>query len=482
MSDNNNGHFHSGDIPNKEDQIEQKIFDLLLNSLNPEVKEALLRCSIPHWFNEPILSFLLDISDAEKAHEILESLSALSFVKITDSNNYLLHEKVRERFVNQWRIERFKSYKLISNKLWKYYHKLVSEKETSSFLTRTEELYHDLAVNGNDAFDRFKQELESNISKRQLTKIEGLLNIAEDQKWAFSKYNKRWLKYYWAFLKMFSSNYHDSINDLNQLSEKRLPRSLRGRVYYLSGLCNAFIGFNNISRQNYLNAIKIFREINDLEGLFVSLDELANVQMNLENYEIALSSALKALEIAEQTSNQWKISTVFRSIGSIYRYLGNFDKSYEFINNSLKIRRELNDEWGVSDCLNSLSISYYFEGKYDLSIETSHESLNLDRKLKDLHGEALSLFLIGDSYYMVGAFAKATDNLRMSYEISKQCGMLFLQIWILEIIGKIYLKQGEKKQAFSTFKEALNIAEQADDPKLLDTINTNIRIIKSFHG
>ena len=177
-----------------DEEMEERIFKFLLNSLKPELREALERSALPHWFDELIMRVLIDSSTEPLAQRLLMEIKTLSFVKMREDQTYVLHERVRERLLTTWHAERQDECREQSRRLWHYFGQSDQSKQ-SLFVYRVEALYHRLAADRVEGFSEFQYELEDSIKRWRLSDADYLLRLGQEQIWTLTDEDRHWMRF-----------------------------------------------------------------------------------------------------------------------------------------------------------------------------------------------------------------------------------------------------------------------------------------------
>ncbi len=106
-----------------------------MDSLAPEVREAIWAAAAPHFFDADLLNALLDNKLSETHYN---SLVNLSFIESFTERGYSMHERTRSVILGKlWRDDRTR-YREYNQNAADYYKK----QNTNDFIRKTEEIYH----------------------------------------------------------------------------------------------------------------------------------------------------------------------------------------------------------------------------------------------------------------------------------------------------------------------------------------------------
>ena len=144
------------------------ITENLLKYLDPELRQAAIAVSIPHWFNPEIIKALCPELD-KKSDILYQGLLNLPFVKPFGKRGCNIHELTRSQILNWlWENER-NEFILLSKRAAEYFHNRNRYPEISEFVQETEYYYH-LAIDSTQTRDiqSIFQDLYSNSQFEKL--------------------------------------------------------------------------------------------------------------------------------------------------------------------------------------------------------------------------------------------------------------------------------------------------------------------------
>lgn len=189
----------------------------------------------------------------------------------------------------------------------------------------------------------------------------------------------------WVYFRL--GNYNESYYAFqNALSLAQAMKHLPGQGWALNGLGALYFSKKqwNKSEEYYQKALKVRQKFDG--GSFFSgrsYQNLANVYLQINNLESALSYAERALSIQEKTDDQFGMSFSFEIIGVVYEKMNDFNKASESLEHSLKIRQLLGANKEIADTLLILSRIYKNQGNLDKSAEYLLEANKLKAKLNN---------------------------------------------------------------------------------------------------
>ncbi|HWY10560.1 MAG TPA: tetratricopeptide repeat protein [Bacteroidia bacterium] len=173
---------------------------------------------------------------------------------------------------------------------------------------------------------------------------------------------------------------------------------LKGIAQSLNNIGFIFQNQNDVPKtlDYYNRSLTIREKIGDKKGIAESLNNLGlvyrkngdpNCKSEIKDACIragvqkALEYYLRSLKIKEEVNDVNGIGISLNNIGGIYNYLGDYDKALEFFNRSLAIRQKNNDKQGESISWNNIGGIYLKKKNFKLAEENCLKSLQIAKEL-----------------------------------------------------------------------------------------------------
>ena len=207
-----------------------------------------------------------------------------------------------------------------------------------------------------------------------------------------------------------------------------------------------------------VEALGIYRSINDISGITSSYNRLAANYYKKENYFIAISYADSSITLARQINNQSMVSSNYEILGAVYNQLKEYDKALNYLSMALEISENLSDLPGMTNILSNMAISYFDQGLYQKAIDVGKHAFDLatQTKTKTLI-ETTSRFL-AQSYAAVDNFSRAYEFSKIAEELRKD---MFLENRDNQISALNRIYEFEKqKQEITNQKFELDMKER----------------------
>lgn len=302
-------------------------------------------------------------------------------------------------------------------------------------------------------------------------------NIREALKWAIEEDPVEGIKMsislgkYWELRGYFSEGYAYLKKGLSGIEEAEPP--VKARALYLAGFLLTYLASHHEAEKYLLEALNIFRSLNDKKGEVPCLVMLGNVKLVDGNLEAMEELSRDGLKTARQLGDKLLIALCLRYLAAGRMYQGNYEESAEMAEECLAIYREFGDGIHIAKIINNIGAIEYLAANYDKAIETWKECLELRRELGDRHGIAMSLTNLGSAYSMTKDYDTAEKYLHQSIELFKELGDRRIYVNPLNTLGLIANDRGEYLRALGIYGVSINIANE---------IGEKYYLMKGFEG
>jgi tetratricopeptide (TPR) repeat protein len=197
-------------------------------------------------------------------------------------------------------------------------------------------------------------------------------------------------------------------------------------------------------------------QINYLNNLAVTLQNLGDTQGAIDNYTKALSDAIgfedKTFELSV-TSN----------LGGAYAKLGHLQKASEYLNNALITARDTNEVKMEGVILGLLASVNHSLGNIQSSIELNKQALAIAIEFDDKQTEGNTLNSLGNSYRAIGEIENSIKYYEKALAVNSSVGFRGGTSASLGGLAGAYLSIGKAQEAVDYYKEALLIAQTIND-------------------
>ncbi len=214
-------------------------------------------------------------------------------------------------------------------------------------------------------------------------------------------------------------------------------------------------------------ALAIARKLNYRTGVAESYRIMGIGNFYLDNSDEAISNYLTAVNIFTQINDLGGQSKVYNNIGNLYRAV-DLDLALEFYQKSLVIAEKLKDNQLMAPLYLNIGTYHYFKKSYNQALTYYNKSYDLYAKLKDSVNLVLCMHDKGLVYYYLNQYGKAEGVL---LEANKEAKQLDLNVTVASVdftIADLYIAQSKFSDAEKTIKEGLNYSKMIKNDKMED--------------
>ncbi|HBF87775.1 MAG TPA: hypothetical protein DDX39_03955 [Bacteroidales bacterium] len=252
-----------------------------------------------------------------------------------------------------------------------------------------------------------------------------------------------------------------------------------------------------IEALNYFNKnLIILQELGNKQGIAVTLNNVAHICLNQGDVKKALDYFSKSLKILEEINDKKSLATLLNSIAGAYADQGDYDKTLEFINRSLSIFEELNDKKGIAEILNNLGNIYEKQAKIDTAIIYYNKSLLIRQEIDDKRGISICFNNIAGIKLKLANKAKlendiskskllineAEDFYKKSLEIKTEINDKIGQVNVLINLAKIAKLNNQLLNKVTIVSEAYRISKDLGFPKEIQNSASLMKDIALLKG
>ncbi|MCS7073631.1 MAG: tetratricopeptide repeat protein [Bacteroidia bacterium] len=188
-------------------------------------------------------------------------------------------------------------------------------------------------------------------------------------------------------------------------------------------------------------------------NLGISLTIQGKLQQALSNFE-------QALQLYQELNDQEGISIIKGSIGNVYVRLNQYGKALEWQQESLRIARKLNMKSWVAVMLGNIGNVYIAINRYEAALEYHREALRIHEELNHWSGKILSFTSIGSIYELSGEYEKALEQLEFAIQFAQQSNDKNLVVYPLYHKGVVLRKMQRLSEATKILFHVLEISRE----------------------
>lgn len=208
-------------------------------------------------------------------------------------------------------------------------------------------------------------------------------------------------------------------------------------------------GNNPLAMEYYLSALRACEQKDDRQGVFSNLINIAGVNFDQAEYNVALKNINKALNIAKEANDSSMIAVCLTNTGNVYQRMKH-PEALDYLQKALHIVRGKNATQTIN-LLNSIGSIYIEQGKFSEAEKNLNEALDIAQKtgIKFSNGEVLRV--LGSLYYAQKQYAHAIDYANRALQLSNEIKYRELKKDSYKLLADIYASTGNYKDAYVNY-------------------------------
>ncbi|MFI6094329.1 BTAD domain-containing putative transcriptional regulator [Lentzea sp. NPDC051213] len=167
-------------------------------------------------------------------------------------------------------------------------------------------------------------------------------------------------------------------------------------------------------------AIRLLRELGDLQGEAGTLNNLSLVYRTLGRHAEAADLLEQAITVARQLGDRHLESQALSNVSNIYSALGRYDEALHACTSALKLMRELGSRRDEADTLSALGMILHAMGRHEEALVELGSALTAVRAIGDVTTETVVLNYLGVVLTAAGRPAEAVVPLREALELAER--------------------------------------------------------------
>ncbi len=225
-------------------------------------------------------------------------------------------------------------------------------------------------------------------------------------------------------------------------------------------------------------ALKIYRELEDLWGESRSLDALGEVYNALGEQEQALESFELALRLYREVGNHWQEGWMLIHMGGIYSDQGQREHAQKHYEQALVIGKRVGNRWVEMAALNNLGNISHHTGQQKHAREYYEQALQGTQEIKDTWGQGRALHNLGKFTYEQGQHREAINYLSKAFSINREIGNYLGAISTLHDVCIVYMDQNRYDLVLAVLLIIQKNYEKIQSSKLkeISTLQDSLRV------
>ncbi|MBI3135598.1 MAG: tetratricopeptide repeat protein [Bacteroidetes bacterium] len=352
----------------------------------------------------------------------------------------------------------------------------------------------------------FQLSLTAFSASREADSLELLLQHTTDPKEKIRILNNLFLEYEFADQQL-ATRY---LNEAFELAVNSPHQKELATVYTHQGYFAEDTGNYKAAEENYLHALEISTDLNDIAGIFAGYNHMGVTYKYQGDFPRSLSYYLKALKLLEKWEKyvyrsgtekeirQLKkgFSTIYNNIGNLHYNQADYRESEPYFLKAVLLDKALENESGLAIDYNNLALLYWRLDDFPKSLAYSDSCIQINLKNEFIPGVADGLMNKGITLKYMAALARDKGDLKLAdslincvisdnfrvIEMKAQSGDKLGIANTYHNLGIIYYDAGDYRQARTFFNTARTMLEEINNKAtLVNTYKTLYRLDSAEH-
>jgi two-component system, sensor histidine kinase PdtaS len=224
-------------------------------------------------------------------------------------------------------------------------------------------------------------------------------------------------------------------------------------------ICNYVNGKSDIAIKQFIEAIKLFEDLNDINELAHCYSQMGIAYYLQYQYDNALKYYDKSIELYKKTTNKKDLAGVYINQGISYTYVKKMDLAEINYNEALKIYQEINYEPGFAPAYNSLAKIYYAKKEYAKAISYYKLAEQYSLKSNNKYHLITNYNSLAMCYKELKEYETAKTYSEKSITISKEVGSVERELFCHETMADILFSMGDYKNAYTSFQNYASLKD-----------------------
>jgi diguanylate cyclase (GGDEF)-like protein len=266
----------------------------------------------------------------------------------------------------------------------------------------------------------------------------------------------------------YEGNYAKALNYLYEAAELMKLNNMKlmlADVLNIIGNCEARLLNYQKSVEAYTDAMKIFRELEDVPGITFSLNNIAITFEQMGNEQKQLEYYNKALEFARENGFDHGQALALANIGAYYLENEELDRADELLREALLINQK-------TDRIDFNGFIYFKlaevdkeRGDFKRALEKAERALEIASQIQ-LGGDILKATILkADIKNRIGNSKEALELINQAMEQSRELGNKPLEIQALKIKSEILKSMGRFEDSVTALEKHIELYKDSDDEK-----------------
>lgn len=272
---------------------------------------------------------------------------------------------------------------------------------------------------------------------------------------------------------VFSVLYAISVSNpalLEELSTDFLAYSKKqNKIYgkaYLSKTLSYSTGISLKQTSYYCKmCIPLLKKEKDSIAWCFATQILAGVYEQSGNYDLAMKTNLKALQIAKKINNDVLIANTYNELGVMMNEKRNYSVAKSYYFKALNYRKKSQDTYGLQSTYTNLGIIYKNLKQYDSAFYFQRQSLHLAKILNSTYSIAYVYNDLGVIHLKLHSLDSAEFYFKESVKLRKKIDEKWELGFTYNFLGELFRIRNDRNKSIDFLRKAISLGEQSGNTK-----------------
>ena len=284
---------------------------------------------------------------------------------------------------------------------------------------------------------------------READSLENLLKLAKDDVSRINTLND--------LAKIYAlSDANKAFNYANtalKLAEENKSELLKAKSLHNIGFSYYGMSDHGNAVKFYFKSLKISETIRDTIGIILNYNNLSYIYQYQKNNQKALEYALKAMQyFNEKKGDEWHLSGSCVALGLAQYAMKEYNEALKSFKKALEIRRKVKNNRPIAYAYNLIGISYYGLNEFSTSMIYQDSALKIFQKSGEKNGQMECVKELGKLYFKLGENKRAIKFFIKGIELAKVVKSPMDEQFIYESLVEVYEREKKYPNAFYALK------------------------------
>ncbi len=250
-----------------------------------------------------------------------------------------------------------------------------------------------------------------------------------------------------------------------QLADARAQgdKAHEAKVLHTLGQYYADRGHPDEALDHYKQALVVYEEIGDNDGVLAALDALAAITAQADDVEGALVYATRGVNLAKQIGERERLGRLQTRLGDVRLALGDLPAAIETYTQAVETLRGSEDWLQIGMVMAKLGSAYLEQDKPEEALKMLEPTLAIFRKERHADYESRVLGTMGATYSALNQWTKAGQYHEQALMLARQSANRAEEAAQLAALGHVCEIQTDRAGAIQYYRQALHVTYLLDD-------------------